>query len=141
MFKVASKIHQFILALIVRKMKSEGYEIIAYDGNYSKIENMALRIPFTIIRHRPDLIGISLDKSKICIGEAKTNSDLRSDRTKEEFVDFASIGDVIGKNIKLIIGVPKNSNLILFKIIKELKLQNNKNIEFLIVPEELFSDG
>lgn len=138
---MASKIHQFILSLIVRKMKLEGYEIIAYDGDYSKIENMALKIPFKIMRHRPDIIGISLDKSKICIGEAKTDSDLRSDRTKEEFVDFASIGDTIGKSIKLIIGIPKSSNLLLFKIINELKLQNKNNIEYIIVPEELFANA
>ncbi len=122
-------------------MKLEGYEIIAYDGDYSKIENMALKIPFKIMRHRPDIIGISLDKSKICIGEAKTDSDLRSDRTKEEFVDFASIGDTIGKSIKLIIGIPKSSNLLLFKIINELKLQNKNNIEYIIVPEELFANA
>ena len=138
---MASRIHQFILSLIVRKMKLERYEIIAYDGDYSKIENMALKIPFKIMRHRPDVIGISLDKSKICIGEAKTNSDLCSDRTKEEFIDFASIGDAIGKSTKLIIGVPKSSNFLLFKIINELKLQNNNNIEYIIVPEELFANA
>ena len=138
---MASKIHQFILSLIVRKMKLDVYEIIAYDGDYSKIENMALKIPFKIMRHRPDIIGISLDKSKICIGEVKTNSDLRSGRTKEEFVDFASIGDAVGKSIKLIIGAPKSSNHLLFKIITELKLQNNNNIEYIIVPEELFANA
>lgn len=54
---MASKVHQFILSLIVRKMKAEGYEIVAYDGDYSKIENMALKIPFKIMRHRPDKLA------------------------------------------------------------------------------------
>ena len=132
---MASKNHQFILSMIVRKMKLEKYEIIAYDGDYSRIENLNLKIPFQILRHRPDVIGISVDKTKICIGEAKTTSDLRSERTKEEFVDFASMED---KNVKLIIGVPKSSSFLLHKIIGELKLYCNKNIDYLLVPEDLF---
>lgn len=132
---MASKNHQFILSMIVRKMKLEKYEIIAYDGDYSRIENLNLKIPFQILRHRPDVIGISVDKTKICIGEAKTTSDLRSERTKEEFVDFASMED---KNVKLIIGVPKSSSFLLQKVIGELKLYYNKNIDYLLVPEELF---
>ncbi len=139
-YSVPSKIHQFIMFAIARKMRLEGYEIIAYDGDYSKIENIDLKIPFRIIRHRPDLIGISLDKSKICIGEAKTSSDLRSERTKEEFVDFASIGNEIGTYVKLIIGIPKSSNFLLLKLIDELKLKD-KNFDYILVPEELFPNA
>ncbi len=104
-------------------MKLEGYEIVAFDGDYSKIENIALKIPFRIMRHRPDIIGISLDKSRLCIGEAKTGSDLSSERTREEFIDFTSIGEEIDCDTKLIIGIPKSSNSLLIKIVKELKLK------------------
>lgn len=138
---MASKIHQFILSLIVRKMKEKGYEIIAYDGDYSKIENQDLKIPFKIIRHKPDVIGITPDKSQICIGEAKTKRDLYSERTRNEFLDFSSIDEEIGKSVKLIIGVPKSSNFLLLKIINELNLQGNKNIDYIIVPEELFPNA
>jgi len=138
---LASKNHQFILSSIVRKMKLNGYEIIAYDGDYSKIEDIKLEIPFKILRHRPDVIGISLDKTKIYIGEAKTKSDLRSERTKEEFEDFALIGDEIDQNVKLIIGIPKSANLLLYRIIVELGLQENDNIDYILVPEDLLSNA
>lgn len=138
---MASKLHQFIMSLIVRKMKLEGYEIIAYDGDYTQIENMDLKIPFRIMRHRPDIIGISYDKSNICIGEAKTSSDLHSERTKEEILDYSSIRVDIDRSVKLIIGIPKSSNLLLLKLIYELKLMNNKNIECLLVPENLFTNA
>lgn len=122
-------------------MKLEGYEIIAYDGDYSRIENSNLSTPFKILRHRPDIIGLSPDRSKICIGEAKTHDDIRSKRTKEEFVDFARIGEEIKMDAKLIIGVPKSSCSLLYKVMNELQLNWGKNIECILVPEDLFPNA
>ncbi|MCQ6962436.1 hypothetical protein [Methanolobus chelungpuianus] len=137
---MASHTHQRILSLIVKKMIHEGYEIVAFDGDYTTLEKIPVNIPFKVLRHRPDVIGITRDMSKLCIGEAKTSSDLRSTRTKEEFIDFALIGDHVYKEVNLIIGAPLSSKKVLFKVIENLNLSSNKNIQYLFVPEALLSN-
>ena len=84
---MASKSHQLIAGLVVRKMRIKGYEIVSFDGNESLISTISLDAPPTIKRHKPDIIGINIKDKKICIGEAKTDSDLSSRRTKEQFVE------------------------------------------------------
>lgn len=134
---MASKAHQFIASCIVRKMREEGYDVIAFEGDYTKIGDIRYRIPFSIKKHRPDIIGISKDKSRICIGEAKTFEDLLSKRTKEELSDFANI-KIEDLKCKLIIGVPKSSESLLKQILQNIEIYENPNISYLLIPEELF---
>jgi len=134
---MASKAHQFMVMCISRKMREEGYEIIALEGDYTKISTIPFKIPPKIIRHRPDIISISENKS-ICIGEAKTNEDLLSKRTKEQFLDYANIINNSNGRCKLIIAIPKTGESLLKKILKNLNLEQNKQVSYLTIPEILF---
>lgn len=134
---MASRAHQLITGLIARKMTEKGYEVVGFDGNESIISDISLDVPPKIKRHKPDLIGVNIENKNICIGEAKTDSDLTSKRTKEQFLDFANTKTKRGNKCDLIIGVPKSSKNKLEIILNELKLNNKSNVTFIWMPDEL----
>ena len=133
---MASRIHQLIAGLVVRKMRTKGYEIISFDGNESLITNISLKAPPTIKRHRPDVIGINVTNRRICIGEAKTTSDLNSTRTKEQLLDYATLLTKSRRNCELIIGIPKSAEKKLRKLLEELNLANMSNVSYVWMPDE-----
>lgn len=137
---MASKAHQLILGVIARKMREKEYEIISFDGNESLIGDISLNIPPTIKRHRPDITGIHLKDKRICIGEAKTDFDLVSKRTKEQFVDYATLLTKSGKSCELIIGIPRFSEKKLRKILRHLNLLDKLNVSYIWVPDEFLID-
>jgi hypothetical protein len=126
---MASSAHQFMLTLVAKKMRTMGFEPIAYDGDYSQIGTHKLNIPPTIKHHRPDVVGIN-EKEEFCIGEVKTEDDILSQRSKNQFVDFAENGH-------LIIGIPRNGKQSLCNELKKLNLLFNMNVTLVTVPEEL----
>jgi len=136
---MASEKHQIIAGLIARKMRQEGYEIISFDGNEKIVSDIALHIPPYISRHRPDIIGVDFESKKLCIGEAKTNLDLKELRTKEQFLDFSGI-TAKGAPVKLIIGIPQSAENILLDLLCKIKLTKNPNISYIWVPDELLED-
>jgi len=135
-----SRSHQLIAGLIARKMRIKGYEIVSFDGNESLISTISLDIPPTIRRHRPDVLGIDLKNKKICIGEAKTDSDLTSRRTKEQFIDYANLLTKSQKICELIISIPKDSENKLRKILEDLNLLGKSNVSYIWMPNELLSE-
>jgi len=135
---MSTKIHEFILTCVARKVREKGYEIVAYQGDYKKISSLSFRLPMKIKRHRPDIIGISKDKSKICIGEAKTAGDLFTKRTNEQFFDYSEIIKNPLLKAELIIGIPKSSENDLINILSKLAIRENPNVTYLCIPEELF---
>lgn len=137
---MASKVHQTILGLVARKIRQEGYEIVCFDGNEKLVSNVSLNIPPTIKRHRPDIVGYNFQDSKICIGEAKTCSDIRSDRTKEQLLDFSKTITSSGKTIKLIIGIPQSGEKDLARLLHELNILKNPNVSYIQVPDELLEE-
>ena len=138
---MVSEAHQLIAGLVARKMRSKGYEIVSFDGKESIIGNILLDAPQTIKRHKPDLIGIKIKDRRLCIGEAKTDSDLNSKRTKEQFIDFSHLLTKSNKICELIIGIPKSSEEKLIGILKELNLFNKPNISYIWMPDEFLEDG
>lgn len=130
---MASKVHQFIISCLVRKIRDKGYEIIAFEGNWETIGMTKLKIPPCVLRHRPDVIGINTSATNFCIGEGKTQNDLKNVRSKEQFIDFAN-----EKNCELIIGIPKSSEKILLSLLKEINLFERKNVSYVLIPEVLF---
>lgn len=136
---MASKAHQFLAMSIVIMMRNKGYEVVAFDGDYSKISEIPCNIPPTIKRHRPDVLGISTLDEHLCIGEAKTGKDLRSKRTEEQFQDYA---DIILEDSKpaceFIIAIPKSAELVLINMLSKLGICNNQNVSYLSIPEVLF---
>jgi hypothetical protein len=135
---MASKQHQFIIGLINRKICEYGFNVVFIDGQVSGAFGNKYEIPPTIIRHRPDVIGIN-SEGYVCIGEAKTKNDIFNKRTKEEFLDFSNY-EINGQKCLLIIGVPKAAQTDLNNVLNEIGIQSNKNIEILLIPDEIIND-
>jgi hypothetical protein len=134
---MASKAHQMITGLIVRRMRDKGYEIVCFDGDETIVTNVSLELPPAIYRHRPDAIGVNLKNGKICIGEAKTRADMDSKRTKEQISDFAKLIIDFKDQYELVIGIQKASEHKLTNLLGRLGLENNENISYVWIPEEL----
>ena len=131
---MASKAHDIIAALIARSMRNCGYEPISADVREILFGDMPLPTSQVIGLHRPDLIGYRKSDQRICIGEAKTTSDIRSRRTKEEIRDFAACDGV-----ELFIGIPADGVKLLNGILEELGLEEDDKIRRIVVPQELLS--
>lgn len=136
---MASKGHQMIAGLIARKMRMEGYGVISFDGNESIISQVLLSVPPQISRHRPDLIGVNLKDKAICIGEAKTELDLKTKRTEEQLTDFSNITTTEGNLCNLIIGVPQSAIPILKDVLTKIGIKDKKNISYVYLPDELLN--
>ncbi|MFZ7121559.1 MAG: hypothetical protein ACOWWH_11505 [Eubacteriaceae bacterium] len=132
---MASKKHDFIVSAIARKMRKDGFKVIYLDGRYQDLDENKFNIPPKIINHRPDIIG---EKENIffCIGEAKTKNDIFTERTKNQIIDFLTLVKLNSGN-KLVMGIPLNARKDLKKLLIDLKLINQKQIEIVYIPEEL----
>ena len=87
------------------------------------------------------MIGVNIIEKKICIGEAKTKTDLLSKRTIEQLNDFSDI-IINEKDIcELIIGITKESEPILKNILDENGLGNKKNVSYILIPEALLYEN
>ena len=130
-----------LVDLIGRKMREKGYTIVAMEGNYlGSWEKEEMPIPWTISRHRPDLLGIQINTKKICIGEAKTSNDLFSKRTADQFSDFSNIvGRTSREKAELIIGIPLLARDKLLHLLKSLSVPLD-DVSIVILPEELVGD-
>ena len=134
---MSSKLHQFILVLLVRKAMEKGYFPIAYHGKEKLFPGVKFKIPPTIRRHKPDLVAIDLVNRRICIADAKTDSDLTSERTKEQIMDFSNLKPTKPWSSECIIGVPKRSEQKFVKLLKKWGLSRKNNLSYIFVPEEL----
>jgi len=135
---MAGNRHQFILGLVIKKMREGGATISAVDGAYAGLFGEKIPLPPTILRHRPDAVGVKQD-GRICIGEAKTESDIANNRIYEQLHDFATI-ELNGKICEVIVGIPKSSEDVFNRSLKRVGLQGNDNIHVLCVPDELIND-
>lgn len=135
---MASSKHQFILGLIIKNMRSYGCDIRFVDGQYKGPLNDGIKLPPNILSHRPDVLGIT-EFGQVCIGEAKTESDLRSLRTKEQIVDFVSI-ELNGMPCEVFLGIPYSGKERLNRLLKDLGLNKHPNIHVLYVPEEIINE-
>lgn len=128
---MASKAHQFIMDLIARKMNEEDYEIVSFEGK--NFENLKYKLPPTISRHRPDLVGYN--KGGLILGEAKTKNDL-SRRTREQITDFVELTKNESISCSVIFGFPLSILTEIKDILKNLNYQEDK-IYLLSVPDSL----
>lgn len=135
---MASSKHDFIVASLSRRIRQFGYKIIYLDGKKFNITSSTLHIPPRIINHRPDIIG-DLAGVSFCIGEAKTESDILSLRTKNQLLDFYSLIKTNSSNM-LFFGIPLKSKESFRNLLMQHELQNAKQIDILYIPEELFPD-
>jgi len=76
------------------------------------------------------------DSKFFCIGEAKTTKDLFTKRTKDQIIDFLAIVGLNSGN-KLVIGIPLNAKEDLQKLLIELGVIKQKQIQIIYIPEDL----
>jgi len=135
---MASKLHQMILGLVVRKMQEKGYEIVAFDGKEAWPNRKNIRIPTKIKRHRPDAIGFNFNENSVCVGEAKTKQDLFSKRTREQLIDYsATKTKSTNKNVEIILGIPQSAEKDLLNLLISLNLYKKPFISYVLLPKQL----
>jgi len=134
---MAGSKHQFILGLVIKKMREEGASIYGVDGNYPGLFGEKIALPPQILRHRPDAIAVKAD-GQIFIGEAKTGNDIQNNRTYEQLLDFSSV-ELNGKLCEVFVGILKHVED-QFKItLSRWGLKGAQNIHILVVPEEIIN--
>jgi hypothetical protein len=132
---MASKKHQFLLGLLIKKVRLVGYQIYFLEGKF--IEKDPLPIPPKILRHRPDALGVSVC-GRICICDAKTFLDTSSDRTKEQLIDFSNI-ELNGSLCEVFIAIPASAEDRLNTVLRDIELIKRNNINILKVPDEIIN--
>ncbi len=135
---MAGNRHQFILGLVIKKMREEGTTVYGVDGNYLGLFGEKIALPPQILRHRPDAIGVK-ENGQICIGEAKTENDITNSRTYEQIQDFSS-AVLNGKLCEVFIGVPQSCEDLFNKSLGKMGLQECHNLHVLFIPEEIIND-
>jgi hypothetical protein len=135
---VAGNRHQFILGLVIKKMREEGITIYGIDGNYPGLFGENISLPPQILRHRPDAIGVKAD-GQICIGEAKTENDIENNRTYEQLLDFSSV-EMNGKLCDVFVGVPQTGEDLFNRTLARWGLRGSQNIHVLFVPDEIINE-
>jgi hypothetical protein len=133
---MASKKHQFLLGLLLKKARLSDYQIFFLEGRFLGSE-CTNPIPPRILRHRPDALGISV-LGRVCICDAKTESDINNARTKEQLVDFTKV-ELNGLPCEVFIAIPSNAETKLNFVMKELGLLNYPHLQILRVPEEIIN--
>ena len=130
---MASQAHQFIAEVLSNEMYSQGYEVVSFEGQ-NQTEIIKLKLPPTILRHRPNLIGIK--ENSLAIGEAKTANDL-GQRTKEQLQDFSN-NRFWPSTIehKLFFGIPMSAKEEFMEMVKGLNIDEN-NLCIVEVPDRL----
>ncbi|HEX9061660.1 MAG TPA: hypothetical protein VF941_15875 [Clostridia bacterium] len=95
-------------------------------------------MPPTIIRHRPDAMGVK-ENGQICIGEAKTENDILNARTYAQLRDFANL-ELNGMKCAVYIGVPKSIEKTLLRSLEKNNLHLSNNITILYVPDDIINE-
>ncbi len=116
-------------------MRQCGFGIIYLDGNYRDVDTKKFSIPPKIINHKPDVVG-EKNSDIFCIGEAKTENDIFTERTKKQIVDFFSIVQGNSEN-KLILGIPIRAKENLNKVLSNLRVIDSPQVDIILVPEQL----
>ncbi len=121
-----SEVHRKLVRGLIDYFDSKGYKIVSADyGNFQKCEKIG--------SHEPDVIAYHMDNDTYTIGEAKTCENLDTEKTREQFEDFANaVINKVGSERSLIpfcVAVPKNCLQELEKKIKDFGLSLNGNIQ------------
>ena len=118
--------HTKLVKNLIDHFDSNGFKIISANyGDYEKCD--------VIGSHEPDVVAYHMDNDTYQIGEAKTCDELDTEKTREQFEDFANaVIDKIGLEREFIpfcIAVPKKCITKLEQTIKECGLSLNGNIQ------------
>jgi hypothetical protein len=123
--EAASDEHQALVKALMDKFVNDGLSIekAAYAG-YEE--------PYTVGRHEPDIIARDSSTELLYIGEAKLCADLSSERTQEQFEDFAtkfmSRGRSQNASVPFHIIAPTSCAQAVWTILGQLGLDRRANI-------------
>lgn len=135
---MATKTHQLILGLVVRAMRSDGFDIQNIDGTYPGMFGQKLPLPPKIVNHRPDIFGVN-GKGQICIGEAKTKNDIQVPRTETQMQDYVS-AELNGMECAVYLGAPQSAKELIENLFRKLGITENGNVKVILVPDELVNE-
>lgn len=135
-----TKEHELIVAMVARYMRKRGYELVALDCSLSWLFGDSFRLPPSIVLHRPDVLGVRKEAPFVCIGEGKTQNDIRSARTRRQLKDFAeaSVGET-GMSCEVIVGIPADCEGALGQVLSSLGI-GPKRIKVISVPRPLLAN-
>jgi hypothetical protein len=135
----ASKEHDLIVALVARSIRQHGFDLIALESSLDWLFGKGFKLPPAIVLHRPDILGVRRTPPFLCIGEAKTCSDLRSKRTRRQLLDFSQtrVGDT-EEFCQVIIGIPQDCEMTLNKLLAELGIPASR-MAIIHVPRALLT--
>jgi hypothetical protein len=132
-----SEEHELIVAMVARYVRKQGYEIVALESSLAWLFGVSFRLPPSIVKHRPDVLGVRQESPHICIGEAKTRNDLGSLRTKHQIQDF--VNSLIGLArvpCDVVIGIPSDCKARLEKIVLSIGVDPQR-LKVVAVPRPL----
>ncbi len=135
---MASRQHQRILGLVIRQMRLHGCSIVYAEGRFLRRRGMVGVVPPRVLRHRPDALGI-LSSGQICIGDAKTASDVKSTRTIEQVEDFTRIR-LNGMPCEVFLGVTNSVEPELRAILQQVGVLDSPHVHVLPVPVTIVDD-
>jgi hypothetical protein len=126
--------HDMIVTYVAGKMQRLGFEIKFMEGNHVNVKIERPELPPTIITHRPDIFA--LRNGAIGIGEAKTKSDLKSNRTKTQLLDFKKVIRDNSQN-RLFLGIPQNAKDDLVALLHSIGVNLDEQIDIMSIPDIL----
>jgi len=133
----ASKAHDLIVAMITKRIVAAGYQIAAIDSCFDWVFGSGFRLPPTIIRHRPDVLGVRDTPPFLAIGDAKTPGDLGARRTQEQLRDFASLRvRADGEPCLVVLGIPRSGEPRLHDLLRRIGVPRDR-ILVMAVPDVL----
>lgn len=112
--------HQNLVNSLIAAFQSKGYTIL-------KAAAINYQAPDAIGRHEPDILARD-QQGVLIIGEAKTENDISSQTSKEQFLDFSnrimSEGPLRGTKIPLHVIVTQDQSVSLRQVLATLGLSN-----------------
>jgi hypothetical protein len=123
--------HDVIVSFIAGKMQKNGFTIKNMEGNHTSVTITKPDLPPALSTHRPDVFGIS--DQAICIGEAKTPSDLKTARTRTQLLEFVKFVRSNPQHL-LIIGIPQGAKKQLIDLLYSLGITVDNQIDIMEIP-------
>src|SRR4051812_35634992 len=133
--------HQWLVLWIARKMERDGFVVTRYDGPTPQggMRN-GLPAPGSMGGYRPDVVGVTLDKTGWALGEAKSHEDVDTTHTRRQLGLF---GRAISNGVPaaLYVAVPFTSRSVLERVLIDAGLSHRPSVHRILIPDCLVIDG
>lgn len=137
-----STAHQTLVMWAIRKMQADGFVPIAYDGNLPQFDcERRLHYPPNLGGLRPDAIAFSPVIGSFAFGEAKTEDDLDSDHTRNQFRRYATItSDCDFSRNAIYVAIPRSAAMALDRLLRDVGLIAARHVRRLHIPDCLIEE-